>query len=76
MPADDWNCDGMRTKQYDYNQKCSDPNNCNGKSGFNDDPNCNEAAVFNVCAYNPGIAGVVLASCKVGSTAMVTQACK
>lgn len=76
MPSDDWNCDGVRTKQYDYNQKCTDPQNCNGKAGFAGDPNCNESAVYNVCLYNAGIGGIALASCKVGSTAMVTQACK
>jgi len=74
--TDDWNCDGVRTKQYDYNQPCTDPNNCNGKSGFAGDPNCNETAVFNICSYSAGVAGLVLASCKVGSTAMVTQGCK
>jgi len=75
-PDFDWNCDGVRTKQYDYNQKCNDPNNCNGKSGFNDDPNCGETVVFNTCQYNPGVLGVALASCKVGSTVMATQGCK
>jgi hypothetical protein len=75
-PSFDWNCDGTRTKQYDYNQPCTDPNNCNGKSGFKDDPNCGESGIINVCQYNPGVAGLVLASCKVGSTVMATQACK
>ncbi|MEA2749668.1 MAG: hypothetical protein QOI41_3811 [Myxococcales bacterium] len=76
QPEGDWNCDGVRTKQYDYNQKCNDTNNCNGKSGFNDDPNCEETAVFNNCSYNPGIAGLLLASCKVGTTVMTKQHCK
>jgi hypothetical protein len=75
-PSDDWNCDGVRTKQYDYNQKCTDPKSCNGKAGFDGDPNCNEPGMYNTCLYNAGIAGVVGASCKVGSTATVTQACK
>jgi hypothetical protein len=75
LPKYDWNCDGVRTKQYDYNQKCTDVNNCNGKSGFNDDPNCGETMVFNNCVYSPGILGVA-ASCKPGTTVMVTQACK
>ncbi len=75
MPSDDWNCDGVRTKQYDYNQKCNDPNNCNGKSGFNDDPNCGETALFNNCIYNGGIAGIG-ATCKLGTQSQVAQGCK
>jgi hypothetical protein len=74
-PPGDWNCDGVRTKQYDYNQKCNDVNNCNGKSGFNDDPNCGETMTYNNCLYNPGLAGIG-ASCKVGSTVPATQGCK
>lgn len=75
-PKYDWNCDGVRTKQLDYNQPCTDPNNCNGKSGFKDDPECGEMSTINVCQYNPGVAGVLLASCKVGSTFTATQGCK
>jgi hypothetical protein len=75
-PAFDWDCDGVRVKQYDYNQKCTDANNCNGKSGFNDDPNCGETATLNICNYNPGVLGIVLASCSVGSTLQTTQGCK
>ena len=76
LPTFDWNCDGTRTKQYAYNQPCTNAADCNGKSGFNDDPNCGETAVFNTCQYNPGVLGVALASCKVGSTVMATQGCK
>ena len=75
LPKYDWNCDGVRTKQYDYNQTCTDANNCNGKSGFMDDPNCGEMSTINVCQYSPGVAGL-LASCKVGSTFTATQGCK
>lgn len=75
-PSGDWNCDGVRTKQYEYNQKCTDVNNCNGKSGFNDDPNCGDTATFNTCAYNPGVLGIAAASCSIGVTAQVRQACK
>jgi len=75
VPAGDWNCDGTLTKQYDYNQKCDDLNNCNGKAGFAGDPACGDSAPFNTCAYSPGIAGVG-GSCKVGSTSTVTQGCK
>jgi hypothetical protein len=75
-PAGDWNCDGVTTKQHDHDQKCNDPNNCNGKSGFDGNPSCGETAPFNTCQYNPGMAGILLPSCKVGSTAMATQACE
>jgi hypothetical protein len=76
-PADDWNCDGTRTKQYDYNQTCTDPNNCNGKSGFAGDPNCNEEGTFNTCLFTAaGLLNIPPASCKVSSTATVRQACK
>jgi hypothetical protein len=76
LPVGDWNCDGATTKKYDYNQKCNDVNNCNGKAGFNDDPSCGQTATFNTCLYNPGILGVLSPTCKVGSAALATQACK
>ena len=76
VPAFDWDCDGVRTKQYDYNQKCTDVNNCNGKSGFNDDPNCGETATFNNCVYHPGVVLGIAASCSLGTTSQVTQGCK
>lgn len=76
-PSGDWNCDGVRTKQYDYNQPCTDPNNCNGKSGFLGDPNCEETMDYNTCQYSPaGLLNIPPASCKVGSTVQATQHCK
>ena len=76
LPKFDWDCDGVRIKQYDYNQPCTDPNNCNGKIGFPDDPQCGEPGTLNVCQYNPGVAGVLFPSCKVGSTVPAIQGCK
>jgi hypothetical protein len=78
MPSGDWNCDGMRTKQHNYNVHCDDTSNggANCTSGFNDDPNCGEISTFNICKYNPGVAGLVLPSCKIDSTVQLPQGCK
>jgi hypothetical protein len=64
-PQFDWNCDGVVTKQYDYDQDCSDVTRCT--QGFvSGDPGCGKTAAYNVC--DKTCVTPLLCSCSVKSS--------
>lgn len=69
VPAGDWNCDGVATKQYAFGKVCPFANNCFGQA-FEGNPACGATADFFDCKQGAG------SLCQKVNLGPRTQACK
>lgn len=72
VPANDWNCDGKVTKQFDYGIQCT-LSDCT--EGFAEDIPCNAQGTYNICKPSLNVLGL-LTLCSVGRTEQRTQGCR
>jgi hypothetical protein len=72
VPAGDWNCDGVVTKQYAYDFTCAGgppPLACTGTEGLIGDPECGQTASYETCTNGP-------VGCKPSAPEIRTQGCR
>jgi hypothetical protein len=72
VPANDWNCDGTVTKQFDYGIQCS-LSDCT--QGFAQDIPCGATGTYNICKGTVNVLGL-LTLCSVGTTEERVQGCR